>query len=1035
MRKLVYVLTILFLSLSAVAQQKTVTGSIKDENGSPVVGATVAVKGAGGGTQTDSAGNFTISVPGTQKNLVVSSVGYESQEVSIAGDSPVSVSLKTNVSNLNTVVVTGYQTQRKADLTGAVSVVNVGDLKKQAVANPIKALQGQVAGVFITSNGSPSAPATIRIRGVGTLNDNDPLFIIDGVPTKAGMQELNSNDIESMQVLKDASAASIYGSRAANGVIIITTKQGRTGRMQVTANAYAASQFYTTKPKLLNAGGYGQAYWQAAVNSGRDPNVNNIAYRYQWHKDNNGLPVLDNVVLPEYLDANKTLRTANTDWFDEISQNGIIQSYDVAVSNGTEKGNYLFSLGYFDNKGVIKTTGFNRLSARMNSTYKLLNGRLNVGENFTVNRTAEVAVDQGVLNLALQALPIVPVHTIDGNGWGGPVGGMNDRQNPVRLLEDNKQNKYNYLRLFGNVFADLTIVKGLNLRTSYGLDYGNYTLSNFQKTYRSGYLVNDVNRLSMTFSNSNKLVWTNTLNYNKAMGKHLVNAVAGTEYYKQNDNSFYASRENFAIEDPSYTYLDAGTGTKDNGGSAAENTLMSYFGKANYTYNNKYLASFTIRRDGSSRFGRNNRFGTFPAFSLGWRINEEDFFSKIVNPAVISDLKLRYGWGKTGNQEISNVAAYTLFVTDYAGGNPLWGPTSGTAYDIAGANSGTLPSGYRITQRGNEDLKWEASTMSNYGLDFGLFNQRVTGSLEYYVKNTKDILVFPPYLAVLGEGGGQYVNGAAMENRGWELTVAYNGTAGKLGYQLSGNLSAYKNRITALPESVVNNYGGNGLEDNILGRPINSYYGYVANGLFKTQKDLDDPLAQPGKGLGRIRYNDLNSDGKIDNSDRTWIGRPHPDFIYGFNVALQYKSFDLSLFFQGVQGIDVINSVKYNTDFWSVSETGSNKGGRLLDAWSPANPASGIPALTAVDENFESRFSTYFIEKGSYLKIRNAQIGYTFPDRLLSRMKMQRLRVYAGGDNLIRVFKSKSFTGLDPENPSYGYPNPVVVTAGINITL
>ncbi len=770
------------------------------------------------------------------------------------------------------------------------------------------------------------------------------------------------------------------------------------------------------------------------MNTGRDPNVNNIAYRFQWHTDESGTPVLDKILLPEYLDANKTQRISNTDWFDEISQTGFIQSYDVAVSNGTDKGNYMFSLGYFDNKGLLKTTGFNRISARMNANYKLVGGKLNIGENFTINRTMEVS-DPGVLNLSLQALPIIPVHTVDGVGWGGPIGGINDRQNPVRLLEDNGQNKYHYLRIFGNAFADLSIVKGLNLRTSIGLDYGNYISNNFQKTYQSGYLVNDVNKLTMTYSNNTKLTWTNTLNYNKTFGKHLVNAVAGTEFYKENDQSFYASREDFAIENPDYTYLDAGTGTKDNGGGAAANALMSYFGKVNYTYSNRYLASFTIRRDGSSRFGSNNRFGTFPAFSLGWRLSQEDFFSKYINPDIISDFKLRYGWGQTGNQEISNVAAYTLYVTDYAGGNPLNGPTTGTAYDIAGANSGTLQSGYRITQRGNENLRWEASTMSNYGVDFGLFKQKLTGSVEYFVKNTKDILVFPPYLAVLGEGGGQYVNGASMENKGWEVTLTNNGHIGKLDYQLSGNFSTYRNRITALPESVVNNYGGNGLNDNILGRPVNSFYGYVADGLFKTQKDVDNSATQPGKGLGRIRYKDLNNDGVIDANDRTWIGIPHPDFIYGFTIALQYKAFDLSLFLQGVQGIDEINDVKYNTDFWSVAETGSNKGSRLLDAWSPSNPNSNISALTTTDDNDESRFSTYFIEKGSYLKIRNAQIGYTLPKSTLSRLKMQNLRVYVGGDNLLLLLKSKSFTGIDPENPSYGYPNPVVLTAGVNITL
>lgn len=1032
MKNVLTIITFFLLPLAMLAQQRTVSGSvIHQQTQLPLEGVTV-VAGKKSVT-TDAKGLFTIDAT-TRSQLFFSFVGMKTLAIKVPETGTLSVSMEPGSADLEQVVVTGYQTQKKADLTGAVSIVEVGELKKQAVANPLKALQGQVAGVFITSNGSPSAPATIRIRGVGTLNNNDPLFIIDGVPTKSGMHELNSNDIESMQVLKDASAASIYGARAANGVIIITTKQGKAGRMAVTANAYSSLQSYITQPKLLNAGGYGQAYWQASVNTGRDPNVNNIAYRYNWHTDNDGNPVLDKILLPEYLDGSRTLRTADTDWFDEITQTGIIQSYDVAISNGTEKGNYLFSLGYFNNKGVIKTTEFNRISARMNSSYKLLNNQLTVGENFTINRTNEVS-DPGVLNLSLQALPIVPVHSVDGIGWGGPVGGMNDRQNPVRLLQDNKQNRYNYLRIFGNAYADLAIIKGLTFRSSLGVDYGNFVLSNFQKTYRSGYLVNDVNKLTMQYSNSSKINWTNTLNYHYGWGDHLVNAVAGTEYFRQNDLSFFASREKFAIENPDYTYLDAGTGTKDNGGGAAENALMSYFGKLNYTYSNKYLASFTIRRDGSSRFGSHNRFGTFPAFSLGWRLNKEAFLGRLMDPSIISDLKLRYGWGKTGNQEISNVAAYTLYVTDYTGGNPLNGPTNGTAYDITGANSGTLPSGYRITQRGNQNLRWEASSMHNAGIDVGLFNQRVTGSFEYYIKNTSGILLFPPYLAVLGEGGGQYVNGASMENKGWEITLSHSGKIGAVEYDLGGNISGYKNRVTSLPESVVNNYGGDGLKDNILDRPINSYYGYVADGIFKTQKEVDYAATQPGKGLGRIRYRDLNDDGIINNNDRTWIGSPHPDFIYGFNASFQYKNIDLSFFLQGVQGMDVINNVKYNTDFWSVSETGSNKGSRLLDAWTPQHPNSNIPALTTTDNNFESRFSTYFIEKGSYLKLRNAQVGYTLPARLLSKFKLQKLRLYAGGDNLLLLFKSNTFSGLDPESPSYGYPNPMVVTAGVNISL
>lgn len=1038
MRKLVYLITLILLSLNTWAQQRFITGVIVNKNtGEPIAG--VTIKSNGTTSVSNENGSFSIQVNGTE-SLSFSHIGFLPQEIRPSTENTLRIELEVLPNSLEAVVVTGYTRERKKDLTGAVSVVDVEDMRKQATANPIKGLQGQVPGMFITSNGAPSGPATIRIRGIGTLNNNDPLFVIDGVPTKGGMHELNPGDIESMQVLKDASSASIYGSRAANGVIVITTKRGRAGRLSLKANAYTSVSDYASKMEVLNAGGYGQALWQAAVNSGRDPNSNNVAYRFDWSVDANGQPVLNKIILPEYLDPAKTLKTSNTDWFDEVARTGVIQNYDVSVSNGNDKGTYLLSLGYFNNKGIVKTTDFKRFSLRLNSDYKLMNGKLTIGENFTINRTREVIMsDGGTLNLALQVLPIIPVRTADGKGWGGPWGGMNDRQNPVRLLEDNKQNHYNYIRAFGNIYADLEIVKGLNFRTNYGLDFGNYYKRNLRKKYQSGYLQNDVNRLDIGESRSIKQNWSNTLNYILSLGKHKTDVLVGTEFFNQYETNFWASREGFDIEDIDYTYMDAGTSRKDNGGGASEYALFSYFGKANYSFDNRYLASFTIRRDGSSRFGRNNRYGTFPAFSLGWRISEEAFFENTSVSNVVSDLKLRYGWGKTGNQEIDNNAIYSIYLTDYAGGDPTWNISRGTAYDIMGVGTGSLPSGYRKIQNGNDNLRWEASAMHNIGLDFGLFNNAITGSAEYFIKTTDDILISPPYLAVLGEGGAQFVNGASMENKGFELSVSYNHRSGSdLNYYATANFSTYKNKITKLPESVVNSYGGNGMEDNILGRPLGSYYGYVADGIFKSQREVDEHATQPGKGIGRIRYKDVDGNGVIDNGeqDRTWIGAPHPDFTYGLTLGAEYKGFDLSLFFQGIQGIDVVNDQKFATDFWSIQETGSNKGVRLLDAYHPVNnPGSNIPMLAYSDENRESRFSTYFIEDGSYLKLRNAQLGYTFKKTLLQRARIQSLRAYIGGDNLLLIMKSNDFTGADPEAPHYGYPNPRVFTAGINITL
>ncbi|WP_187264421.1 SusC/RagA family TonB-linked outer membrane protein [Pontibacter beigongshangensis] len=1025
MKKQLFLLFACFMSLQSFvskAQQQTIGGRVVDgTSNEPLPGVNIGVKGTSRGTATDIDGNFSLQAAAGDV-LIVSYLGYLSKEVPVGNQTNLTITLAEDRVTLDQVVVTGYQTERKKDLTGAVSVVDVEDMNRQAVANPIKGLQGRVAGMYITGNGSPSAPATVRIRGIGTLNNNDPLYIIDGVPTKAGMHELNPADIESLQVLKDASATSIYGSRAANGVIIITTRRGKTGKTQINANAYTSISSFTTRTRMLDTEGYGKALWQANINNESDPNTNSVQYMFDWGVDpQSGRPVLNKVLVPEYLDANRTMKSSNTDWFDEISRTGVIQNYDVSLSNGTENGSYLLSIGYFDNKGVIKTSEFNRLSARLNSDYKFFNGKVTVGQNLSLTKSSEVGA--GPMNEAMQALPIIPVRTVDGLGWGGPVGGMNDRQNPVRLLEDNKQNNYDFMRVFGNFFADVNLYKGLTFRSNFGVDYSNYTHRRYRKAYQSGYLNNPVNRLESNQSHSVKTTWSNTLNYSLVTGKHRLDAVVGTELFQDNENIFWASRENFVLEDDAFMYLDAGTGIKDNGGRGAKHVLLSYFGKANYSFADKYLVSATLRYDGSSRFGQNNRFGTFPAFSAGWRLSEESFIKD--NITFFDDLKLRFGWGMTGNQEIDNNAIYNLYLTDYAG----------TSYDINGNKSGVLPSGFKLVQNANPNLRWEASTMSNLGLDFEILNQKLYGSAEAYIRKTSDILLLPPYIGTLGEGGNQWVNGASMQNKGLELTLGNRTQIGDLFLDLNANFDMYRNKITHLPSEVVNAYGGDGRGQNILGRPRNSFFGYVADGLFRTEEEVDGHAAQPGKGLGRIRYKDLNDDGIVDDYDRTWIGTPHPDFTYGFNASARYKAFDFNIFLQGVSGIDVVNDFKYATDFWSVSETGSNKGARLLDAWSPSNPNSDIPMISLVDNNFESRFSTYFIEKGSYLKLRNAQLGYTLPTQLTSKVGLQSLRVYVGGDNLGILLKSKTFTGIDPESPGFGYPNPLVLTTGVNIRL
>ena len=1014
----------------ANAQNTKVDGIVTDATGETVIGASVMVKGTKTGTVTDFDGKFHLDCsPGA--TLVVSYIGFENQEVKASSN--MKITLKEAFNALNEVVVTGYTTQRKADLTGAISVVSVDEIAKQNENNPIKALQGRVPGMNITADGSPSGSATVRIRGIGTLNDNDPLYIVDGVPTKSGMHELNGNDIESIQVLKDAASASIYGSRAANGVIIITTKKGKDGKIKVDFDGSIAVSTYAHKMKVLNAKEYGQVMWQAYVNDGMDPNTNGLGYRYDWGYNQQGTPVLNNISMKKYLDDAGTTPASDTDWFDETTRTGVIQQYNVSVSNGSDKGSSFFSLGYYKNLGIIKTSDFNRISGRINTEYKLLkNKTLTVGEHFTLNRTSEVQAPSGFLQNVLQFNPSLPVYTEDGN-YAGPVGGYPDRYNPVAVLERNKDNRYTYWRVFGDAYLSLNPFKGFNIRTTFGLDYSQKQQRIFTYPVTEGNVANSTNGVEAKQEHWTKWMWNAVATYNLLLGNHHIDLMAGTELNRQNDNYFSGYKEGYAILNTDYMWPDAGTSNPQAYGGGSGYSLVSFFGKANYNYADRYMASFTIRRDGSSRFGKNNRYATFPSVSAGWRINQEKFMK---NVSWIDDLKVRASWGQTGNQEIDNLARYTIFVSNY-GVNENGGQSYGTAYDIAGTNGGsTLASGFKRNQIGNDDIKWETTTQTDLGLDFAFLGNTLYGNFDWYYKKTKDILVYMPGIAVMGEGSSQWINAGEMENRGFEFNIGYrNQTRFGLKYDITANISTYRNKITALPTTVEANgtFGGNGVKS-VVGHPMGAQVGYVADGIFKSQEEIDNHATQEGAGLGRIRWKDLNGDGKITEADQDWIYNPVPDFSYGFNIYLEYKNFDFTAFFQGVQGVDVISDLKKETDIWAGLNIGFlNKGKRLLDAWSTTNPDSDIPALSLSDNNNEKRVSSYWVENGSYLKLRTIQLGYNFPQALAAKLAMQRLRMYVSAQNLFTI-KSCNFTGVDPENPNYGYPIPLNITFGINVT-
>ena len=1029
-RRLVSFLALMLCTI--MYAQTEITGTVVDETGEGVIGATVMEKGTSNGAVTDFDGNFSVRVePGT--TLVISYIGYQTQE--LPAQSGMRVVMRDDAQSLNEVVVVGYTTQKKADLTGAISTVNIDDLAKQNENNPIKALQGRVPGMNIQADGSPSGAATVRVRGVGTLNNNDPLYIIDGVPTKAGMHELNGNDIESIQVLKDAASASIYGSRAANGVIIITTKRGKEGKVRVDFDGSIAVQTYAHKMNVLNAREFGQVMWQGYVNDGLDPNQNGLGYRYDWTYNQQGVPTLNGITMSKYLDAAGTTPAADTDWFDETTRTGLIQQYNVSLSNGSERGMSFFSLGYYKNKGIIKQSDFERFSARVNSDYKLVkvNDRnlVTIGESFTLNRTSEVAAPGGFLQNVLQFNPSLPVYTTNGE-YAGPVGGYPDRENPVARLDRNSDNRYTYWRMFGDAYLNINPFKDFNIKTTFGLDYAQKQQRIFQYPITEGTVANATNGVEAKQEHWTKWMWNLIATYNFEFGRHRGDILVGTELNREDDVWFSGKKYDYMILNPDYMWPNAGVGEAEAYGLGEGYTLVSYFGKINYTYDDRYLLGLTLRYDGSSRFGKNSRYGTFPSISAGWRINQEKFMQDL---DWLDNLKLRVSWGQTGNQEISNIARYTLYESNY-GEAGFGGQSYGTSYDIAGTNGGqTLPSGFKRNQLGNDDLKWETTTQTNLGLDFGLFHNALYGSFEWYFKKTKDILVYMPGIGVMGEGSSQWINAGEMENKGVEFNIGYRGQMGSFQYDLAGNIGTYRNEVTKLPETIAakGTFGGNGVES-VVGHPFGAQVGYVYDGIFKSQDEIDNHATQNGAGLGRIRWKDLNNDGVINEKDQQWIYSPVPDFTWGLNVYLQYKDFDFTMFWQGVQGVDVISDLKKETDLWSgLNISNLNKGERLLDAWNPMNMGSNIPAISTMDNNNEKRVSSYFVENGSYAKLRTIQLGYNFPKAITDKLFMQRLRMYVSAQNLLTI-KSSNFTGVDPENANFGYPIPLNVTFGLNVS-
>ncbi len=1032
----------LMLTLSWVAfgQDRKVAGTVSDAKGGGIPGVSVVIKGTTTGTTTDVNGAFSLNLKGNA-DLVVSSVGYKTVNVSVGNRSSLAITLDDDVSQLNEVIVTGYASQRKKDITGAVTVVGAKELTAVPSASLTQMLQGRAAGVTVGNDNSPGGGTMVRIRGFGSINNNSPLYVIDGVPTQGTLNQINPSDIESMQVLKDASAASIYGARAANGVVIITTKRGGEGEPKINFDMYTGVQDIGKTLDLLNTKELGQYYYESEIGAGKTPGTSPSA-QYRFGAD--GSQTIADYIYPNVygeLPSNYTYTNdiadpalgktafnitkankAGTDWQREIFGPAKISNFQLGATGGSKYGKYAISGSYFDQEGILKYTGYKRYSVRANTEFK--KGKLTFGENFTVSYDERIGVPSGNNNesnpimFAIRIQPIIPVFDITGgpkglggtntsdlNGFAGSRGSnLGNAPNPLARQWREKDNPVRASHIFGNVFAEVEIIKDLKARTSLGFEYNNFN--------QAAYLNRDIEAAeprssnSLTVSNSydRAITWYNTLNYNKTLGDHTVNVLVGTESVSTYGFGFNAARSNFAFDDPSYRYLNNGSaaGLSNAGSGATITALFSQFGKVNYAYKDFLLADFTIRRDGSSRFSSAYRYGVFPAFSVGARLTELAFMKDLT---FINDLKVRGGWGKTGNQLIPNVYnAYTLFTPD----------PNNNAYDITGSGN-SIASGFDISQFGNSVGRWETNTSTNVGFDGVFLKSKLDVTFDWYTRTTSDMLTQVPIPKTAGSATIPYVNIGEVNNTGIDINVTYRDRIGDFRYSVSAMYSQYKNNVVKLnddPKASVFGFSTRlpAISVTKAGLPIASFFGYIVDGVIK---DDAEAASAPKFGTytraGVFKFRDVNGDGVITAADKTIIGNPHPDFSYGLNVTLGYKNWELTAFAQGVQGNELFNYLKYWTDFNTFQ--GNRSKDMLYNSWKKQGDVALLPRLNSQDGTSQ-QISSYFVEDGSYMRIKNIQLTYTVPKNLLSKIKLSSVQVYVQGQNLFTFTKYK---GLDPD--------------------
>ena len=1015
-KKISSLLLLLIMAIAMQAQEITVHGNVTSAtDGEPLIGASiVSTVQESLGTITDLDGNFVITVP-EGSSLSISYIGFVSTTVKAAPQ--VTVQLKEDLETLNEVVVVGYSTEKKSDLTGSVSVIKMKDVADMPTGNVIQSLQGRVAGMTVTTDGTPGGLSTsTSIRGASSFRSdaNGPLYVIDGVMTRENPGTiLNSNDVESIQVLKDAASASIYGAQAANGVIIITTKRAKKGEASVTFDATLTLQTYASGLDLLDAYQWGDVYWSAYkyAHNGSTPASsvygNGATAQLQTYKNLNGADVLPQT----------------TDWEDAIHRTALMQTYSIGLQKGAENGSSSLSLSWLDHDGIVRGTDFQRLNSRFSSDYGFLDNRLRAGGNVAVNWWTAHYAPGGIEENAVKQHPAKAIYDVEGVYVDQINDILGDTPNAMRLIENSAANKNEYWRVFGNAYLQIEPIKNLIVKTNFGVNY--YTETG--KTFEPKWLRDTVNKLTQSTSKNQDWVWTNTAQYNIDIDKHSLMALAGVESKKYHNESFFGYGTGLEIEDPNYLYLGNVSANKNVGAAASNYSMISGFGKINYTFDEKYLVSFTIRRDASSRLSSAHNYDWFPSVSAGWRLSQEKFMEQTAD--WLSNLKIRGSWGINGNDLIDNEAFYAKYLMSLDRGS----------YNMSGDGTSLAPGAYRVRST-NPDLKWEKTYQTNIGIDAGFLNNALTVSFDYFYKETKDMLVEKPYIATIGEGGYCWYNGGEMTNKGIEGQINWRSSVGNdFTYDLGFNFTVSKNKVTDLLEDIYYSYGGGYTGHTLVGQSLGSWMGFKTDGVFHTQAEVDEyrqkyTVEFGNPAVGRVRYVDADGDGKINYNDRTWLGCDLPKAQLGLTVGAQWKGFDLNMFFSSIFR-DAFNNSKYYTDLFQCWN--GNHGTRLLEAAEAYEQylTTGVydcdtPAPTTDNSNNEHEVSEFHLENGSFLRLKTLTLGYTLPKSLQEKIKMNNARIYLQGQNLFTI---TGYSGADPEGLGYPYALPRQFTFGFQL--